>query len=590
MRSLHHTTLTVVAAAAAAGNAQAAILSDVCTTGNVQAALPANQSIPGIAPLPASVAATPVYNASSSGSTFSYCNVSLTYTHIGKNDEVNVWYWFPAPTDFKNRFLAVGGEGYSISLGDQSLPSGVIYGAVTGTTDGGFDGFNQDFDAAFLLANGTIDYDALYMFGYQALGEMSVLGKEITKGFYTTDQVYTYFSGCSDGGREAWSQVQKWGSVYDGVVAGAPALRYGQQQVNHLTSDVTEQTMDYYPPSCELDKIVNLTIAACDSLDGKTDGVVSRSDLCKINFNVNSTIGEPYYCAASTETSLGLGYGQKMKRQMNMGGGSSATPEQNGTVSAEGAALVQKLWDGLQDTKGRQAYVGWQPAASFADAETTYDNSTETWGLDLSSGGGEWVARFLDLTTASTLASLDNVTYDTLVQWMTDGMTRYYDVLQTTVPDLTPFQSTGGKVLHYHGEADDSIPPASSIRYYNSVRTTMYPDQAYNASVASMNDWYRLFLIPGAAHCSTNTLMPDGPFPETLFSTIIEWVENGVVPTTLNGTIQGGANEGDIQDMCSYPLRPYWSDNTTVSPSCVYDQASIDSWNYDLTAFSTVIY
>lgn len=585
MRPSYHTAL----AAAAAGKIRAATLADICTVENVQAALPANQTIPGIAPLPATVAATPVYNATSSGSTFSYCNVSVAYTHIGKNDQVNLWYWFPAPDDFKNRFLAVGGEGYSISLGQQSLPSGVVYGAVTGTTDGGFDGFNQDFDAAFLLANGTIDYDVLYMFGYQALGEMSVLGKAITKGFYTTDQVYTYFSGCSDGGREAWSQVQKWGSVYDGVIAGAPALRYGQQQVNHLTSDVTEQTLGYYPPSCELDKIVNLTIAACDGLDGKVDGLVSRSDLCKLNFNINSTVGEPYYCAESTQTSLGLGYGQKMKRQM-MGGGASFTPEQNGTVSAQGAALVQKLWDGLQDTQGRQAYVGWQPAASFADAQTTYDNDTQTWGLDVSSGGGEWVARFLELTSASTLASLDNVTYDTLIGWMTEGMTRYSDVLQTTIPDLTPFQSTGGKVLHYHGEADDSIPAASSVRYYNSVRDTMYPGQSYNSSVESMNDWYRLFLVPGAAHCSTNTLMPDGPYPDTLFGTIIEWVENGAVPATLNGTLQGGADEGEIQSICSFPLRPYWSDNTTVSPDCVYDQASIDSWSYDLTAFSTVVY
>ena len=71
-------------------------------------------------------------------------------------------------------------------------------------------------------------------------------------------------------------------------------------QKNHLFSNVAEVTMNYFPPTCEMEQIVNMTIAACDPLDGRTDGVVSRTDLCKLNFNVNSTIGAAYSCAATT--------------------------------------------------------------------------------------------------------------------------------------------------------------------------------------------------------------------------------------------------------------------------------------------------
>ena len=69
-------------------------------------------------------------------------------------------------------------------------------------------------------------------FSHKALGEMTVIGKEITKELYSTsDKIYTYFSGCSDGGRQGMSQVQNWGSVYDGVAAGAPAFRQSHQQI-----------------------------------------------------------------------------------------------------------------------------------------------------------------------------------------------------------------------------------------------------------------------------------------------------------------------------------------------------------------------
>ncbi|BCS00293.1 uncharacterized protein AKAW2_50634A [Aspergillus luchuensis] len=238
--------------------------------------------------------------------------------------------------------------------------------------------------------------------------------------------------------------------------------------------------MDYYPPPCDLELIVNATIAACDPLDGRADGVVARSDLCKLHFNYSSLIGAPYYCAASSGgSSLGPGF---IKRQSM-----SSTPEQNGTVTKEAVQLVQTLLAGLKDTQGRQAYLYFKPGADFDDAETTYDSETGTWGLSIDGNGGEFVAKFVNLQEADTLSTLDNVTYDTIRDWMQMGWTMYEDTLMTHNPDLSVLQQSYGRILHFHGEQDASVPTASSVHYYEAVRKIMFPNESLNTSAAAVS-------------------------------------------------------------------------------------------------------
>jgi tannase len=575
-----------VAVTALAATANAASLSDVCTVSNVQAAIPANGTLLGIDLIPSAVTASAVYNASAgmgSTATYTYCNVTVTYTHTGKGDQVVIKYAFPSPSDFENRFYVAGGGGFSLS---SDATGGLAYGAVGGATSAGYDAFDYSYDEVVLYGNGSINWDATHMFGYQALGEMTQVGKTLTKGFYGLSddtKVYTYYEGCSDGGREGMSQVQRWGEEYDGVIAGAPAFRFAQQQVLHVFPATIEHTMDYYPPPCELDKIVNATIAACDPLDGRTDGVISRTDLCKLNFNLSSIIGESYYCAATTSTSLGFGFSKRAE-----GSQTSSTPAQNGTVTAEGVALAQAIYDGLHNSQNERAYLSWQIGSDLSDADTTYNNSTGTWELNIPSTGGEYVTKFVQLLDLDNLSDLNNVTYDTLVEWMNIGMFRYLDTLQTTLPDLTPFQSSGGKLLHYHGESDPSIPAASSVHYWQSVRSIMYPNATAEESLAALQDWYQFYLIPGAAHCGTNSLQP-GPYPENNMEIMIDWVENGVRPSALNATVSSGTYKGETQMLCQWPTRPLWKSNSTAF-ECVDDEASVESWTYTFDAFKVPVY
>lgn len=582
--------VSVIPAAAFAITAEAASIAELCTVHNIQSAIPSNGTLIGVDVLPSTVTTNAIYNATVgqgmsqiSSSTYSYCNVTVAYTHTGKGDRVLLKYAFPNPSDYKNRFYAAGGGGFSLS---QDPTGGLLYGAAGGATDAGYDAFNQSYDEVVLYGNGSINWDATYMFSYQALGEMTLISKTLTKNLYGTaeSKIYTYFEGCSDGGREGMSQVQRWGELYDGVIAGAPAFRFAQQQVHHVFSSAVEQTLDYYPPPCELAKIVNATIAACDPLDGRTDGVVSRTDLCELHFNLSSIIGETYYCAEKNSTSLGFGFS---KRQAP-GSATSYQPAQNGTVTARGVAVAEAIYNGLHTTDGQRAYLSWQIASELDDATTKYDTETSSWKLDIPSTGGEYVTKFIQLLDLDNLPNLNNVTYDTLVDWMNVGMIRYWDSLQTTLPDLRAFQSNGGKLLHYHGESDPSIPAASSVHYWQSVRSVMYPNMPSEESLTALDDWYQLYLVPGAAHCGSNKLQP-GPYPQGNMEIMIGWVEKGEKPSRLNASMSTGPYQGENQMLCKWPTRPLWRGNGSEF-GCVNDQKSVDSWTYTFPAFKLPVY
>lgn len=576
---------SALVAAIAASVSATTTLESVCTPSHAKNALP-NGILQGVELDASSVTTKPVYNTSVTDqiffpdATFDYCNVTLAYSHAGRDDRVQLEIWLPAPAKFQNRWLSTGGGGFAINSQEQSLPGGVMYGAAAGQTDGGFGSFSNQLDSVTPSANGTLNLDAIYLFGYQAIHELGEIGKAFTRNFFAVQQsskLYAYYQGCSEGGREGWSQAQRFDNL-DGVIIGAPAMRYGQQQVNHIYPNVVEQTMGYYPPPCELEKIMNLTIAACDALDGKKDGVVSRTDLCKTHFNVNSTIGAHYSCAAETSS-------MQLRKRIGM---TSSIPAQNGTVSVQGALAAAKMLDGLKDSQGRRAYIWYQPSAAFDDAQTQYNADSGEWELSITALSGEWIARFLEVVQADNLDSLDGVTYDTLRDWMALGWSRFNDVLQTTNPDLSTFQQGGGKILHFHGESDPSIPAGSSVHYHNSVRNVMYPHLSDDDAHKALQDWYQLYLVPGAAHCSPSTSQPNGPFPQTNLAVMIDWVENGKTPSTLNATVLEGSNKGRKGELCAWPLRPSWKNGAL---QCVQmDKETKATWEYDFDAYKLPLY
>lgn len=444
-------------------------------------------------------------------------------------------------------------------------------------------------DEVILAGNGTMNQTMLVSFGYLSIHEMTVLGKELTQQFYASSSLYAYYASCSEGGREGWSQAQHYGDQFNGISVGAPAMRQAFQQPLHIYESIVETVQGYAPSSCELDQINTDLLAFCDGLDGRVDGVVSRTDLCKLQFNASTSIGNAYSCAASDTGGsggpggLGGGPGKRgiSSRQL------STAPAANGTVSAEAAAIAQQLLDGIFDDSGRQAWIYFRPSAGFDDAPTTYNSDTGLYEPAPSQIGVEYINYFLDEIDSTTF-DVSNMTYDDLREIFLRGMRKFSDTLQTTWPDLEVFHNSGAKVLHWHGESDPSVPTGSSVWYQNSVREIMYPGLGFNESFAELDDWYKLFLVPGAGHCAASSSQPDGPFPSDLLGTLIDWVENGNNPATLNATVGGGSLEGTSQDLCAFPLRPFWTNNSTMN--CVYDQASLDTWFPTLDSIPVPVY
>lgn len=235
-RSITLAALAAVACAKSNTTTSSSSLADVCTVANVKAALPASGVLKDINPVLSSVTANAVNDGtikgpgSDSSVTYDYCNVTMSYEST--NGTVLVTYAFPDPAVFANRFYVAGGMGYSLNSANTG---GLKYNAVSGASDGGYGSFDgKTLDSVVLSGNGTLNWDNIYMFGYQALGQMTQLGKAMTPAFYglgTSTKIYTYYEGCSDGGREGMSQVQRYPEEYDGVITGAPAFRHAQQQV-----------------------------------------------------------------------------------------------------------------------------------------------------------------------------------------------------------------------------------------------------------------------------------------------------------------------------------------------------------------------
>ncbi|RMX97149.1 hypothetical protein D0868_10798 [Hortaea werneckii] len=497
---------------AVAATAKAISLSDICSNSKVNGSLPSLQGIEftGVTSINTVLNASVESGINYPGATGrDYCNVTITYHHAGKDDDINVWYYLPSPAQYKDRFLATGGGGFAINSGASLLQSGLVYDAASGCTDGGLGSFGNGLTDAPLKGNGSINYDAVYNFGYLSIHEMTVIGQGLVTNIYgTSSKLYSYYQGCSEGGRDGWSQVQRYGSQFDGASIGAPAFRQAFQQPQHNWPQIFESMNGYVPTTCERQKIVNDTIAACNELDGLSDGVVSRSDLCRLHHNASSSIGGKYSCAESSS--------------MNpiTGASGSTSPAANGTVTAGAVAVYNAIIEGPVHSHGRRIYTGYQPVADVSsNGSGTYENATGKYEAVATGIGNKWINHLLNEVSTSTLSM--------------DGITGHF-------------------ALGF--------------------------SRAYRSTVIAWKRHGRIWKTLGAL--------------ENVLGSVIEWVEKGIEPTTLNATFLFGDREGQTEGLCSFPSRPMWKGNDSMEPpQCVMpDDEALKTWFPKLNSIPLDVY
>jgi len=424
-----------------------------------------------------------------------FCRVTAV-SKPSKDSEIKFEVWMPT-SKWNGKFMGVGNGamGGSISYGNMSAPISLMY--ATASTDTGHEGTGQDGSYALGHREKVID------FGYRAVHETTVEAKLIVASYYGRAAKFSYWYGCSTGGRQALTEAQRFPADYDGIVAGAPAIFLTHMQAASVwkAQAIRKNPGGLVPPS-KLLQIHNAVLAACDARDGVKDGVLEDPRLCDFDPKVLECKGE----------------------------------DRPDCLTATQVAVVRAFYSPTMNPRTRELiFPGMVPGSELG------------WSSDV----GRMFADPSDITKTLATAYLrfavfqnpnwDYMTFDfdsdmALADRIDDGVTKATD------PNLREFFRRGGKLLQYHGWTDPSISPLNSINYYDSVADFM-------GGPANARGSYRLFMVPGMDHCGGG----DGPNTFDSLRAIEEWVEAGKAPDQIIASRIRERKTERTRPLCPYP-------------------------------------
>ncbi|KAJ9657709.1 hypothetical protein H2198_004124 [Neophaeococcomyces mojaviensis] len=470
------------------------------------------------------VPATPPFSAVDV-SGLNFCDVEVVLTHAGMNDMVRVAVWLPlvgSDSTWNGRFLGTGGSGWAPGLFDYNLAPAVKLGYAAASTDAGLVdpslGYTNPLSPASwaLTPSGGVNIPLLTNFASRSIHDMAVVGKAVAAAYYSKPANHSYFNGCSTGGRQGLAEAQTYPTDFNGIVAGAPAINWAHYVVAETWPQVVMHDKNLFPSDCELDAFTAAAIAACDKLDGVEDGVITRPDQC--TFDPSALIGTSIQCPSSDG-------------------------KQNITtiITADVANIVQQIWSGPYN------WYGLEKSASLDYlANTTVSKAGKPVGAPFFVSD-TWTQYFLAKNPNFDTSSVNTNEFFTLFN---QSVTQYDSIIGTSNPDLSAFHSSGGKLLVWHGLADQLIFPQGTVDYFHRVlaQSSNQPHQD-----TDLDSFFRLFLAPGVDHCGGGTT--PGAIPVDPLSAVVKWVEQGIPPDVLDAASADGKLKREV---CKYPLVPVY--------------------------------
>ncbi|KAF4274502.1 hypothetical protein CNMCM8812_005171 [Aspergillus fumigatus] len=431
-----------------------------------------------------------------------FCNVTVTYSHPGYDDRITVETWLPR--HWNQRLQATGGGGWRAGrfvLSQFFMGGAIGEGYATTTTDAGLGDTMPD--AWALKSTGNVNLEYLHNLGYRSLNDEAIIAKDLVRSFYGIPPAYSYWSGCSQGGRQGLMLAQRYPHAYDGIVASAPA----QSWPEFVTAVYYPLLAPLWagepsPLSCELEFLTAEAVKHCDSQDGIVDGIISDPNNC--DFDPFSAVNKTFSCTAT---------GKPMR------------------LTRAAAITAKAAWTGPRTVAGDFLWYGVNPGSDITGLGVAP-------GQNLTTSPDEWLSLFLVKNQSFDATQLSHEEYGTLFHF---SVKEYTDVMAANDPDLTAFKKAGGKLLTYHGMADESIPTKRTEHYYRAV-SQLIPD---------VQDFYRYFESPGLAHCAGGR----GGQPTTAFDALRKWVENGTAPEFLPVRVNGTDGEHN-RILCPYPTKP----------------------------------
>ncbi|HXJ92711.1 MAG TPA: tannase/feruloyl esterase family alpha/beta hydrolase [Terriglobia bacterium] len=441
-----------------------------------------------------------------------FCRVVLDATPTPDSD-IKIEVWMPA-TGWNKKFRGQGNGGFAGMIDYPGLGYAVKRGYASAATGTGHSG--SPIDASWALGHPQKVVD----FGNRAIHLMTLNAAAIIGAFYGENSQRSYFASCSDGGREALMEAQRFPEDYDGIIAGAPAYHW-----THLLTaalwDLQATTLDpaSYIPAAKVPAISKAVLAACDTQDGVTDGVVN----------------DPRQCHFDPETIVCKG------------------ADSADCLTAPQVTALKAIYAGPHDSAGHQVFPGYPPGG---------EEGPGGWGLWItgSSPRNSLIAYF-------GLGYFSNIVYEkkdwdyktfTVDAGLKAADERTAAALDASDPNLEAFRARGGKLILYHGWSDAAIPAGSSIDYHDRVVAAM--------GQATTESFLRLYMVPGMWHCGggpgPNYFMEDnrtapGDAKHNIYAALEQWVEKNVAPPAIVATKYNDDNPAKgikmTRPLCAYP-------------------------------------
>lgn len=226
-----------------------------------------------------------------------FCNVTIAYTHTGYNESILTRIYLPI-NSWNGRLQGVGGGGFIAGLQEPliAFDGAIAEGYTAVGTSAGFytsDVYGGDANTWALPTPGKVDMHRVEDFAYRSLADMVMIGKKAVKNFYGEAPKYSYFSGCSGGGRQGYLYAQRYPDAWNGIAACAPGI-YWDQLPDQFWAQLLMNVEGAYPWPCELVHLRSEASAACDELDGVKDGVMQDPDAC--TFEPQPLLGKSIEC------------------------------------------------------------------------------------------------------------------------------------------------------------------------------------------------------------------------------------------------------------------------------------------------------